>query len=233
MSLGDRFRAAREQRGQTLSDVGEHLHIRSVYLAAIEEENWKAIGAPVYTRGFLRTYARYLGLDPEEAVAAFNLAENVVPGPVAAPPPSGRSTRKADQPGRLTPLLWFLSLVALGLIGFVVYLAVTPPHVVQTASSSPAARQVTALPSAVPTPLPVAQPQTLQISLTGRSWLRVVVDGNVSMEGTFPAGTAKTFRGKRALVRVGNAGGVQITVDGKPVGKLGRPGDVIEKSFVL
>ena len=71
MSLGERFRAAREQRGLTLSDVAEHVRIRSVYLAAIEEENWKAIGAPVYTRGFLRTYARYLGLDPEEAVSEF------------------------------------------------------------------------------------------------------------------------------------------------------------------
>ena len=72
MSLGERFRSAREQRGLTLSEVAEHLRIRSVYLSAIEEEHWSAIGAPVYTRGFLRTYARYLGLDPEEAVAAFN-----------------------------------------------------------------------------------------------------------------------------------------------------------------
>ena len=69
MGLGERFRAAREERGLTLSEVGEQLRIRSVYLAAIEEENWKAIGAPVYIRGFLRTYARFLGLDPEEALA--------------------------------------------------------------------------------------------------------------------------------------------------------------------
>ena len=44
------------------------------------------------------------------------------------------------------------------------------------------------------------------------------------MEGTFPAGTAKTFHGKAAVVRVGNAGGVTIYVDGKDVGKLGKPG---------
>ena len=56
----------------SLSDVAEQIRIRSLYLAAIEDENWNAIGAPVYVRGFLRTYARFLGLDPEEAVAAFN-----------------------------------------------------------------------------------------------------------------------------------------------------------------
>ena len=53
------------------------------------------------------------------------------------------------------------------------------------------------------------------------------------MEGTFPAGTAKTFHGKSALVRIGNAGGVEIYVDGKDVGKLGKPGDVVEHTFAL
>jgi hypothetical protein len=53
------------------------------------------------------------------------------------------------------------------------------------------------------------------------------------MEGTFPAGTVKQFRGKVALLRIGNAGGVAVRVDGKDVGKLGAAGDVIERSFTL
>jgi cytoskeletal protein RodZ len=229
MSLGERFRAAREQRGLTLSEVAEHLRIRSVYLAAIEDENWSAIGAPVYTRGFLRTYARYLGLDPEEAVTEFNRAA----GAATTPEPSSLLI-SAREPRSLGPLIWIASAVALALIGFVVYLYVSPPKVQQTAAA------VTAAPSAAPaTPLSVATPpglpqtQTLAIHLTAPSWLRVTVDGNVSIEGTFPAGTTKTFHGKSALVRVGNAGGVEITVDGKTVGKLGGPGDVAEKSFAL
>ena len=80
-ALGERFRAAREARGLSLSDVAEQIRIRSVYLAAIEDENWNAIGAPVYVRGFLRTYARFLGIDPEEAVAAFNRTQ---PQPASA-----------------------------------------------------------------------------------------------------------------------------------------------------
>ena len=62
---------------------------------------------------------------------------------------------------------------------------------------------------------------------------RVTVDGNVSMEGTFPAGTSQTFHGKNASVRMGNAGGVEIYVDGKDVGTLGTSGDVVERSFTL
>jgi hypothetical protein len=53
------------------------------------------------------------------------------------------------------------------------------------------------------------------------------------MEGTFPAGTVKEFHGKRAVLRIGNAGGVEVSVDGKTIGKLGAAGDVIERSFAL
>jgi hypothetical protein len=73
----------------------------------------------------------------------------------------------------------------------------------------------------------------MAIVLTAPSWLRVTVDGSVSMEGTFPAGTSRAFHGKAAVVRVGNAGGVAIYVDGKDVGKLGKSGDVIDRSFTL
>jgi hypothetical protein len=76
-------------------------------------------------------------------------------------------------------------------------------------------------------------PKSLALVLSAPSWLRVTVDGSVSMEGTFPAGTSKTFHGNTALVRVGNAGGVEIYVDGRDVGKLGKSGDVVEHAFTL
>ncbi|HEY8297096.1 MAG TPA: RodZ domain-containing protein [Candidatus Baltobacteraceae bacterium] len=248
MSLGERFRTAREQRGLTLSDVAEQIRIRSVYLAAIEEENWPSIGAPVYIRGFLRTYARFLGLDPEDAVTEFNSTG----GASALTPAMAESN--ADQAallnsGRnLSPLLWVASAVALALIAFVIYLFVAPPKggpravavASPAASVSPAGSAPAAASGLGSTPSPSPEPSallassaTLAIHLTAPSWLRVTVDGNVSIEGTFPAGTDKTFHGKSALVRVGNAGGVEIVVDGKPVGKLGATGDVAEKSFTL
>jgi cytoskeleton protein RodZ len=233
MGLGERFRAAREERGLTLSEVGEQLRIRSVYLAAIEEENWKAIGAPVYIRGFLRTYARFLGLDPEEAVAEFNAATGPPPASVA---PSPGSAATAGQRS-LAPLIWIAGVIAIGLIGFVIYLYLSPPHTAVTAVQQSA----TPVPSAVPTgatPHPSPRPQplltrTLAVNITSGSWLRVTIDGNVSIEGTFPRGTSKTFHGKTAVVLAGNAAGVEVTVNGKPAGKLGAKGAVVEKRFSL
>jgi cytoskeleton protein RodZ len=237
-ALGERFRAAREARGLSLSDVAEQIRIRSVYLAAIEEENWNAIGAPVYIRGFLRTYARFLGIDPEEAVAAFNRTQPATPAapglPVMEPP------APATGAGRGSLLVGIAAVVAVLLIAFVVYNELTMRRgatgtgVAQASGAPSAEPSPTEAASAAPAPSPSAgRPKTLALVFSAPSWLRVTVDGSVSMEGTFPAGTSKTFHGKSALVRIGNAGGVEVYVDGKDVGKLGKSGDVVEHTFTL
>ncbi|MDQ2865038.1 MAG: DUF4115 domain-containing protein [Candidatus Eremiobacteraeota bacterium] len=241
-ALGERFRAAREARGLSLSDVAEQIRIRSVYLSAIEDENWKAIGPAVYTRGFLRTYARFLGLDSEEAVAEFGRS---VPTTSAAAGGPNDTIRPLERTGRnLSPLIWFASLVAVVMVAFVFYNELAMRH---PAPGSPSAVASSgAAPSGVPesadssspvepsrTPGAVQKRHLLRVSFSGSSWLRVTVDGNVSMEGTFPPGTVRTFRGTRAALRIGNAGGVDVSVDGKSIGKLGNNGDVVERSFAL
>lgn len=250
-ALGERFRAAREARGLSLSDVAEQIRIRSVYLGAIEDENWTAIGAPVYTRGFLRTYARFLGLDPEEVVGEFNRATSSSGGSAAvtAPAPASISRLHEARPRNLSPLIWIASLIAVALVAFVFYNEFTlharktettaalpsnasaaPNAAVNDGSPGPASSG-SVLPSA--SPLVSLQPKTLELRLSAASWVRVAVDGSVSMEGTFPAGTARVFHGKNAVVRLGNAGGVDVFVDGKHLGKLGADGDVVERSFTL
>jgi cytoskeletal protein RodZ len=220
----------------SLSEVAEHIRIRSVYLAAIEEEHWSAIGVPVYVRGFIRTYARFLGLDPEEAVAQFNRTQPEPPSAEAAP---AENVRPRPRPGG--PMIWVAGAVAVVLIAFVVYNELslraqqTATAPVNAASGPAASASISPTPE-LPTPSPapaIGGANTLALVLSAPSWLRVTVDGSVSMEGTFPAGTAKTFHGKNALVRIGNAGGVEVYVDGKDRGKLGAAGDVVEQDFTL
>ncbi len=250
-ALGERFRAAREARGLSLSDVAEQIRIRSVYLGAIEDENWSAIGAPVYTRGFLRTYARFLGLDPEEVVRDFNTITASAPttghaAPVA--PAVSVSRLHEPRPRNLSPLIWIASLVAIALVGFVFYneftlharqaetTAALPSNTAPSPESSADASPLPGAPASVLSPAPASpalQIKTLELRVSKASWIRVAVDGSVSMEGTFPAGTARVFHGKNAVVRIGNAGGVDIFVDGKHLGKLGAVGDVVERSFTL
>jgi cytoskeleton protein RodZ len=262
-ALGEEFRSAREARGLSLSDVAERLHIRSVYLAAIEEEDWHVIGAPVYVRGFMRTYARFLGLDPEAAVARFAAAVPAgIPATAAAPRPAAAGSGEKRAAEQASPsLAAILSIVvAVAVVLFVGYefyqYRAGPPAAVPLAQGS-AGPGATAAPvdagsppaaasadansplAAIPalnTPAPAAKTTAkrgLSLRVTETSWLRVTVDGTVVLEGTLPAGSAKSFTGKVADLRVGNAGGVRIAVNGHTLGPLGPSGDVVERHLVL
>jgi len=254
-ALGDEFRSARETRGLTLSEVAEQLHIRSVYLNAIETEDWKAIGAPVYIRGFIRTYARFLGLDGESAIARYN--ETV---PAERPSAAAAAILGADDEGG-GPSLWAVLaiVVAICLVGFVGYewwsyaqdggarepVAAASPSASAVASPPAAAvPAASAEPGASPQPTPASvgsavgaengpTPHRITIRLTQRSWLHVAVDGAAQLEGIYPAGTSRTFTGNAADVRAGNAGGVTVSVDGRPPALLGKDGDVVEQRYTL
>jgi cytoskeletal protein RodZ len=212
----------------------------------------------------MRTYARFLGLDPEAAVARF--AATVPAGTPAAttPRPAATANPNEKRAERSSPsLAAVLSIVVAVLVvlfvgyEFYQYRSGTPAAVPVAGGSAvpdvaivPApADAATAAPdagsdtggslAAIPplsSPSPAAAAAAkrgLSLRVTETSWLRVTVDGTVVLEGTLPAGAAKSFKGKVADLRVGNAGGVRIAVNGKTVGPLGASGDVVERHFVL
>jgi transcriptional regulator with XRE-family HTH domain len=69
--LGETLRRARQARGVTVEDAQRATRIPRRYLEALEEENFALLPAPVYARGFLRSYSGYLGLDPAELLPFF------------------------------------------------------------------------------------------------------------------------------------------------------------------
>jgi cytoskeleton protein RodZ len=69
--LGTLLVRAREARGLTLEDAERDTRISRRYLQALEAEQFEAIPAPVYARGFLRSYSQYLGLDPQDMLGLF------------------------------------------------------------------------------------------------------------------------------------------------------------------
>jgi hypothetical protein len=69
--LGGQLRAERERRGAVLEQVSEVTKIRKTYLEALEAHDWKALPADVFTRGYVRAYAQYLGLDQEHLLKVY------------------------------------------------------------------------------------------------------------------------------------------------------------------
>ena len=69
--IGHILREARENKGLTLEDAQAHTRINVRYLAALENGQYSALPTPVHTRGFLRNYARFLGLDPQPLLSRY------------------------------------------------------------------------------------------------------------------------------------------------------------------
>jgi cytoskeletal protein RodZ len=70
--LGNNLREARQRRRIDLVAAEQDTKIRSKYLAALETEDFDVLPGPVFVRGFLRTYSRYLGLDPQLFIDEYN-----------------------------------------------------------------------------------------------------------------------------------------------------------------
>lgn len=84
-SVGDQLRLGRERRGLGVTEVANSTNIKSDYIRAMEAGDWSAFGAPVYIKGFVRTYATHLKLDAPAIVQ--QLEEELRADPDLAEPP--------------------------------------------------------------------------------------------------------------------------------------------------
>jgi hypothetical protein len=102
-SIGQILKAARERRQISISDVVVATKMTSAFVKAIEANNFDALVAPIYARGFIKLYAECVGLDPMPLQKQFDVSSRAVPAP--APPPSKASPRKTSvaYAGKLKP----------------------------------------------------------------------------------------------------------------------------------
>ncbi len=123
-ALSERLHAARERKGVDLYRAERDTKIRARYLSAMERGDYRELPGAVYTKGFLRNYAVYLGLDPEEIIVQWrrergNEARDVAP-PITIPRPMA-----APRPGfTVSPFLVVLILMSIGVLAFGAYLGV-------------------------------------------------------------------------------------------------------------
>lgn len=71
-TLGEELRRLREDKGLSFREVSDATHIGSRFLQAIEADNYSILPGGIFNRGFVRSYARYVGLDEEQALVLYN-----------------------------------------------------------------------------------------------------------------------------------------------------------------
>jgi cytoskeleton protein RodZ len=241
-TIGEALRSAREAQGKSLDDAAVATRIRPSYLDALEEERFGSLGGSVYAKGFLRSYAGYLGLDPGPLLEAYR-AQETPEQPVFERAPQAIGGLR---PGRLGRSWLAVAIVCASILLLVSLWGllrpapdpvqpqpafVTPPA--RTTGPGPGARSG---PGARPAPATGARPAARAVTVTlryaGASWTRVTADGGVAFEGIPGPGQRRAFSARRSLVVVlGYPAGVRLTVNGKDLGVADRSGNIWRHRF--
>lgn len=242
------LKAIREERGLTTEDIFLKTRINSAILNAIENGQFHLLPAPVSTNKFIRIYAETIGVDAEIILAHY---QRYVDEKQAVPEEINvvKASAALDRQPFSSYLRYIIPAVAMIAVVCIMYAFVpkkVPREIVQqdatvggqkeavpVPASAPVVKEP--LPEAVPGVLPAAPPQTpdnvrldLLVEATEDTWLSVTEDRKAPFQITLKKGeklsrTASEF----FVIDVGNAAGVNITFLGKPLGSLGRKGQVV------
>lgn len=237
--LGQLLREARERKGLSFAQVEEDTRIRQALLEALEEEDLGKLPSGIFRKGLLRSYALYLGLDPNEvmALAGDEEAETGHMPKVAEgfEPPKGMAITSWLFIDLFLGLLIIASAVVAGSLIYNRWRPASPaPSVTATRQVSLASPVLQFTPTNTPSPtgtatqVPSGRLQ-VDVQIVSRTWLEVTADSQPAFRGLIEAGTNWSWFGEDSIaMHVGNAGGVLVTLNGQELGPLGDEGQVVD-----
>jgi Helix-turn-helix domain/Domain of unknown function (DUF4115) len=242
-SMGAYLRAARRRRRISIDRAADDTKIRSDFLMRMESDEFDFL-APAYVRGFLKTYARYLRVDPEPLAAEFDrrFGGRVDTAQIiASQRKSKRRRRGLREPRRISS--WAIAaMFAAGVLVFMGVIGLTqggdPPDRTRTDNGGVASneREPTPTPSPTrsPTPTPTPTPEEDEalafadgieleiVANTAECWVDVTSDGSNIFSDTLAIGQTEIFEAEDEMtVILGFPAGVELTVNGR---NLGSPG---------
>ena len=243
MSLGSMITQARKSAGLSIDDLSASTNIRSSLLREMESDSFHNCGGETYARGHIRNIATKLGIDPQIFIAAFeeeqmhtdrSMKDLLVENSVMKQP---EETRKVSW--KVLATISVASLFVVGLAQIIIS-NTSSIDIPAPIASNTATEDATASPEAtVSTPTEEATISTgvgVELVITAsraKSWLFVSdATGRTLFSGQIPRGGTKTFTTDVSLnVKIGNAGGVDLTVNGNKVDSIGGDGEVVSVSY--
>ena len=232
--IGNSLREARVRQQLELSEVELATKIRGRYLRALEEESFDALPAQTYVKGFLRTYADYLGLDGQLYVDEFN--SRFGDGDEPREPVVARRTSNVTRHHRRLERRWIAFALA-GIAALVVFFIAawksggnpkeTIPNL--TTNTTPAKKVLPPATSTNRTPIKRATFRLYVRALNGNCWMEVrnwSKDGKSRFTGTVEPGQSQRFVSRRLWISFGNPGNLAMVYNGKVV-HVSRPGSYL------
>ena len=240
MSLGSLIAKARKDAGLSLEDLAAKTNIRMSVLSEIEKNNFEHCGGETYARGHVRNIAAILKADQKEFIRLYeeeqggetrSIKDLLIENSVMRLPAEARKVS-----WKVLVLISVVSLFVVG-IGQVVISNINTNDVVGAAPSSSASPTAAESPSAEPSAESTFSSGTgVEVvinAVRAKSWLFVSdASGRTLFSGQVSRGAVKVFSSDSQLnLKVGNAGGVDLKVNGKKVEAIGVDGEVVSVSY--
>jgi len=213
--IGTSLREARLRQGLDFPELEQGTKIRAKYLRALEDEQFDVLPAQTYVKGFLRSYAEYLGLDGQLYVDEYN--SRFVVGEEDHAPPPRRSTpppRGVQVQSRVV-LLTLLGIAAVTALVIVAWTRGEPQKVPPVGLGSTVQSRT---PAPHVTPATSANPVRLVMrAKRGPCWLsvhRTSATGSILYQGTLEQGQNQVFRAKRLWITLDRPENLQIILNG-------------------
>ncbi|HSO62255.1 MAG TPA: RodZ domain-containing protein [Desulfobacterales bacterium] len=235
-SFGRYLRAIRVEKRISLDQVAEETRIAVRSLEAIDREDPQGFPPEPFLKGFLRAYAKVVGADGDEAVRRYDVHRMMIRETEDA----GRQPERARS-GLRRKLVAVLALMLILVVGSIVAWQWLSAPQVETAPIAadpgavsperPPADMAQNRPAPPPTLKPVppaAPPRILTVSATENTWLKVVTDQGIPAEYNLKAGEHLKLEARSTFnLLIGNAGGVKLNLNNKPVNVPGKRGEVV------
>ncbi|MGC2237329.1 MAG: helix-turn-helix domain-containing protein [Pyrinomonadaceae bacterium] len=228
LTLGEKLQQAREARGISISEVAEQTRISSLYLECIENNDYRTLPGGIFNKGFVKSYARYVGIDEQEALQDYTRLITEQQGEQADEPKTYKPEVLTDDRSSSSSLITIifaviiLGLMTWGILALVNYLQSEQSPL--TANNSNTANANRANTNTVEANVSQTAPSFNEIKielkpLTDPVNVTATIDGKTASEDVTPA-TGKTYTAQQSLKLSyyrGFADKVQLTLNGKQI----------------
>ena len=233
-TVGERLRAAREQKGLSLEDVAAQTRIPQRHLESLETSDWDKLPAPTYTTGFAKSYATAVGLDRteigEQLRAELGGQRAVVhQAEVFEPADPARTMPKSLVFGAIAAVILLVVLMS-----WLNERSLDQPEVADNAAVA-AAAPATPAPAQTPAPAPAATQGPVVLTAIGPAWIRVTDQGRQLFEGTLQAGQSYTVppSATAPMLRAGAPEAIRVNVGNAVAPPVGPAGQVTSNVSLL
>ncbi len=244
LSLGEKLRQAREDKGLTLSEVSEHTRISPLYLESIENNDYKILPGGIFNKGFVKSYAKFVGIDEQEALTDYSNILAQVEAKEEEPHRLYRPEVLTDDrsSGSMLPTMIIagviLAAMTVGILYLVSYLRQPTENVATNSTPRSNTNSQTPSNTATETTTPNSPDMaTVNVELKAANPVSVIatVDGELK-KTDIAAGSSVSFTPKEMLTlnyNRWNAQNVQLAINGKSITLPAEPLDPKDKDRII